>query len=141
MSRLQRISLVLVLVWLGALTLRLAFTARLGHDDIEHLHTAWLMLQGQQPFIDFFQKQSPLLWWLLLPLVSLAEGDLAIAVFLGRSLMALALAASVVAIWLLAREALRRKSMAPAALLLLGASPAVLYNLLVIRPDMRIQPT
>jgi hypothetical protein len=135
MTRLQRISLFLVLAWLATLTLRLAFTARIGHDDIEHLHTAWLMLQGQQPYLDFFQKQSPLLWWLLVPLLSFAEGDLAIALFLGRGLMLIALVASSTAVWLLAREALRRKGLAHASLLLLWASPVVLYNLLVIRPD------
>jgi hypothetical protein len=135
MTRLQRIFLFLVLAWLATLTLRLAFTARIGHDDIEHLHTAWLMLQGQQPYLDFFQKQSPLFWWLLIPLLSFADGDLAIALFLGRGLMLVALAASSTAIWLLAREALRRKGLAHAALLLLWASPVVLYNMLVIRPD------
>ncbi|MFH1861287.1 MAG: hypothetical protein ABH878_00610, partial [bacterium] len=32
------------------------------HDEVEHWHVAWLMEQGQQPFKDFFEHHSPLLW-------------------------------------------------------------------------------
>lgn len=35
------------------------------HDEIEHLHAAWLMHQSQQPFTDFFEHHTPLLWNLI----------------------------------------------------------------------------
>ncbi len=38
-------------------------------DDVEHLHSAWLVYQGQIPYIDFFQHHNPLMWYLFAPLV------------------------------------------------------------------------
>ena len=29
-------------------------------DDVEHLHSAWLVFQGQVPYKDFFQHHNPL---------------------------------------------------------------------------------
>jgi hypothetical protein len=135
MTRLQRAGLGLLLAYLVALTVRLALTARLGHDDIEHLHSAWLMVQGQQPFLDFFQKQSPLFWWMLAPVVQLSQGSLSAAVFLGRGMMLLVLASSVWAVTLLARQCCQHRRYGVAAVVITLASPVLLYNLLVIRPD------
>ena len=38
-------------------------------DDVEHLHSAWLVFQGKVPYIDFFQHHHPLLWYVFAPLV------------------------------------------------------------------------
>ncbi len=35
------------------------------HDEVEHWHAAWLMSQGQQPYVDFFEHHCPQLWNLL----------------------------------------------------------------------------
>lgn len=37
------------------------------HDEVEHLHSAWLMSQGLLPFRDFWQHHLPTLWILLAP--------------------------------------------------------------------------
>lgn len=42
--------------------------ARYDHDDVEHLHAAWLVRQGLLPFLDFFEAHQPPLWYLLAPL-------------------------------------------------------------------------
>lgn len=47
-------------------------------DDIEHLHSAWLVLQGKIPYIDFFQHHNPLMWYLFAPLLSYFAYDLAV---------------------------------------------------------------
>lgn len=47
-------------------------------DDVEHLHSAWLVFQGEIPYRDFFQHHNPLLWYLFAPLVGFFAYDLAI---------------------------------------------------------------
>lgn len=50
---------------------RLAFVwvKPLANDEIEHLHSAWLVSKGLVPFRDFFQHHPPFFWWVLaLPL-------------------------------------------------------------------------
>lgn len=38
-------------------------------DDVEHIHSTWLVFQGYVPYQDFFQHHNPLLWYLFAPLV------------------------------------------------------------------------
>lgn len=33
-------------------------------DEFEHLHSAWLVSQGQTPYVDFFQHHTPLFYYL-----------------------------------------------------------------------------
>lgn len=47
-------------------------------DDVEHLHSAWLVFQGKIPYIDFFQHHNPLLWYVFAPLVGHFAYDLII---------------------------------------------------------------
>ena len=70
----------------GALCLAVAAMAvlmscgkQIDSDEIEHLHTAWLMVNGQLPYVDFHQHHPPALWWLLAPLTRLVtHGTVAI---------------------------------------------------------------
>lgn len=47
-------------------------------DDVEHLHSAWLVFQGYIPYQDFFQHHNPLMWYLFAPLVGWLAYDLTI---------------------------------------------------------------
>ncbi len=47
-----------------------AATIRVDSDEVEHLHCAWLVSQGLTPYRDFWQNHSPLLYYLLAPLVA-----------------------------------------------------------------------
>ena len=47
-------------------------------DDVEHLHSAWLVFQHKIPYIDFFQHHHPLLWYLFAPLVGFFAYDIVI---------------------------------------------------------------
>ncbi len=40
-------------------------------DNIEHIHSSFLVFQGNVPYRDFFQHHNPLLWFLFAPLVGL----------------------------------------------------------------------
>ena len=45
-------------------------------DDVEHLHSAWLVFEGKIPYIDFFQHHNPLLWYLFAPLLGFFAYDI-----------------------------------------------------------------
>ena len=39
-------------------------------DNVEHLHTSWIIWMGNIPYKDFFQHHNPLMWYLSAPLVA-----------------------------------------------------------------------
>lgn len=45
-------------------------------DDIEHLHSTWLVYSGQIPYVDFFQHHNPLLWYIFSPLAGYLAYDI-----------------------------------------------------------------
>jgi hypothetical protein len=47
-------------------------------DDVEHLHSTWLVFQGKVPYVDFFQHHNPLLWYLFAPLVGFFAYDITV---------------------------------------------------------------
>lgn len=63
--------------WIGGMILFavglawFAWSSTYDHDEIEHLHAAWLISQGQLPFRDFMEHHHPALWYLLAPIVRL----------------------------------------------------------------------
>jgi len=126
---------ILIMAYLAVWMLRLGLTSQVGHDDVEHIHTAWLMNQGLAPFTDFFQKQSPVFWHLLRPLVALSGDSFATVLLLARGLMLLFLALTVAGATALARSLVSRSNRALICPALLLASPVLLYNLAVVRPD------
>lgn len=44
-------------------------------DNIEHIHSSFLVAQGLVPYRDFFQHHNPLLWYLFAPLTKLFAYD------------------------------------------------------------------
>lgn len=61
----------ILLALLGAAALWGAWHWSFDHDEVEHLHAAWLVAQGARPFVDFFEHHHPTLWYLAAPLVGL----------------------------------------------------------------------
>ncbi|MDD4702444.1 MAG: hypothetical protein PHI96_09510, partial [Desulfovibrio sp.] len=57
----------------------------LDHDEYEHLYSAYLMLQGQIPYRDYFQHHHFLYWILLAPFVKNFP-DTSHLLYIGRSL-------------------------------------------------------
>ncbi|MBB5143195.1 ArnT family glycosyltransferase [Desulfovibrio intestinalis] len=62
----------------------------LDHDEYEHLYSAYLMLQGQIPYRDFFQHHHFLYWIFLAPFVKNFP-DTYYLLYIGRSLSLCAL--------------------------------------------------
>lgn len=65
------------------------YVVNYGHindDEIEHLHSSWLVYKGNIPYKDFFEHHTPLLWYLLSPLFVILTDDTGV-VSAGRYIM------------------------------------------------------
>lgn len=105
------------------------------HDEVEHWHAAWLMHQGQRPFLDFFEHHSPLLWNLLRVYYTLAGENFAI-IPVSRALTILIFALT---IWLAYRIAGRWTSQEGAWIAALGF-PMFSFSLLLAHLFVRGDP-
>ena len=54
-----------------ALTLVLSIFRFLNDDEVEHVHSAWHVLNGALPYVDFFEHHHPLLWYVLAPVLAI----------------------------------------------------------------------
>jgi len=86
-----------------ALRLPLLVNARLGSDEVSHLHSAWAIAQGQVPYRDFWQMHPPLLYYLMAPVFALMGEDLRI-IYVGRGLMLLCILLILLQLYRIARE-------------------------------------
>ena len=59
----------LLVVALVGLVLFHAWYSQFNHDEITHLHGAWLIAQGQKPYADFLEQHHPMLGYLFAPAV------------------------------------------------------------------------
>jgi len=105
------------------------------HDEVEHWHVAWLMHQGQQPFQDFFEHHSPLLWNLLRTYYVLVGENYGI-ILASRALMVIVFALT---IWLIYRIARRWVSPGAAWIAALGF-PTFSLGLLLAHLFVRSDP-
>ncbi len=64
--------LVLVAVFYA---LALAYVPTQNGDNIEHIHSGFLVALGQVPYRDFFQHHNPLMWYLFAPVMKLFAYD------------------------------------------------------------------
>jgi len=106
----------------------------LDHDETEHLHSAWLVSQGDVPYRDFAENHNPPLWSLLAPLLPESQSPRD-AVLAGRAVMAGCSLLSLVLAGLLARRIAGRRAMWLAPLLLAVCTYWSVYSV-QIRPDV-----
>jgi len=50
------------------------------HDELEAVHTAWKILQGERIYVDFFQHHHPLLYFLLVPLLAVFKENVTVLI-------------------------------------------------------------
>ncbi|KKP59529.1 MAG: hypothetical protein UR53_C0001G0029 [Candidatus Magasanikbacteria bacterium GW2011_GWC2_34_16] len=139
-SRMSRLTLVLVLVLAVTAFAVTQSVLHMGvsHDTVEHLHSAWLYSQGERPYFDFFQKQGPILWVMLQPVLELAEEDPGRAVMNGALFMSIFFVITLLGMYFLAKEVLPRGVDGKWALLaptIAIASPTLVGNFMAVRPD------
>jgi hypothetical protein len=118
-----------------AIILALAAFRFFDGDEIEHVHSAWYVLQGAVPYVDFFEHHHPLLWYLLAPaLAAFPEAaSTMIAIRLAFFLLVPAIA------WVtyrLARECGAARDAAWLCVFLLLSMTTFAYVAIEIRPDV-----
>jgi 4-amino-4-deoxy-L-arabinose transferase-like glycosyltransferase len=104
------------------------------HDEVEHLHAAWLVSQGQTPYHDFFEQHHPPLFYLLAPLAGVLQGSPRALVFAARALNLMLLGVVLAVFTALVRPLLRDRRSAWAPLLLVGCF-FFARNSMEVRPD------
>ncbi|MGH7892687.1 MAG: hypothetical protein ACREN0_10485, partial [Thermodesulfobacteriota bacterium] len=70
-------------------------------DELEHVHTAWKIAQGQEIYVDFFQHHHPFFDYMITPVIN-TYGSTADTLFAGRYVMLLLTACILALTYLLA---------------------------------------
>ncbi len=107
---------------------------RLYIDEVEHIHSSWLITQGLVPYRDFFQHHHPLLWYLLLPLVKFINSDVTLHLA-GRWLMFAGSCCTLFFTKKIAELFIKQKVIVRTALLFTLANPVFILKS-DIRPDV-----
>ncbi|MCE5215936.1 hypothetical protein LLH03_02790 [bacterium] len=103
-------------------------------DEMEHMHSSWLVGHGLLPFRDFWQHHSPLLWILLGPVVRLLGHTGIVCDFARVVAFSVSALGCVLVVFLARRLARVPVTVACTAFLCLGlASPLEFHDL---RPDL-----
>ena len=103
-------------------------------DDVEHLHSAWLVFNGKVPYNDFFQHHNPLLWYIYAPLLGFMAYD--IAVFdVVRIISTLILFLNLYIIWLIVKRFMSNSYMASLISIASIFPSYVIYSGQDFRPD------
>ena len=118
-----------------ALTLALSIFRFLDADEMEHVHSAWHVLNGAVPYVDFFQHHHPLLWYVLAPMIALA-GESAATLVLLRLVFFLLTLAIAWATYRFARECQASREAAWLSVCLLLSMTTFVYVAIEIRPDV-----
>ena len=56
-------------------TIIVAYIPTMNGDNIEHVHSSYLVAMGQVPYRDFFQHHNPLMWYVFAPIVKMFAFD------------------------------------------------------------------
>lgn len=134
-SRWRNPETVVGLLLLLSLVIRFLLTLfrRFNVDEFQHLHAAWMIHLGFQPYVDFWENHAPLLYYLSAPLLALL-GDGIHSIFLFRFAHSIAGLAIAMVVYKLARLDYDR-STAILAALVLSFSEIYLQKTIEIRPD------
>ena len=103
------------------------------HDEIQHLHAAWMVGQGARPFVDFMEQHHPTLWYALAPMAGVIESPHSM-VFVARSIGIAGLAIFMALFFAASRLLFPRVTAFWPALMLL-ASFTFTRNMVEVRPD------
>jgi hypothetical protein len=132
----ERVLLIVFLVPLAisfGFRLLLLYNRWFDDDEYEHLHYAWMVMNGYLPYRDFFENHPPGLWYLLAPLAWLFD-ESPVYLFAGRMAMFLLTVTICFMVYKLASTGPTRA--APLfAILLLNVELTFATKTLEVRPD------
>ncbi len=106
-----------------------------SHDEFEHIHTSWKMLQGQKIYVDFFQHHHPFLSYLLVPVISVF-GETAASIHASRFLMYLMMLGMLFVTYLIAMRSFGNREIAVISVILTSTVAAFYGEAIEVRPDV-----
>ncbi|MCL4243840.1 MAG: glycosyltransferase family 39 protein [Candidatus Dadabacteria bacterium] len=120
-----------ILVTLAFFSISKGFDA----DEIEHMHTTWLIWQGKEIYVDFFQHHHPFLSYMLVPVVNTFGGS--VETIMASRLIMLAFALAILFVtWLIAKRVFGRREIAVASIILTATMGSFYMKAIEIRPDV-----
>ena len=105
-----------------------------SHDEFEHIHTAWKILQGQEIYVDFFQHHHPFLDYLLVPIIYIF-GDTTTSIFVSSYLMLLMVGGILTVTYFLALRLFKNSEIGLISLILTSTVVAFYGKSITVRPD------
>ncbi len=129
-----------LLLWgmLGGILVTLAFfsiSKGFDPDEIEHTHTTWLIWQGKEIYVDFFQHHHPFLNYMLIPVVS-TFGASVETIMVNRHIMLVFALAILFVTWLIAKRVFGRGEIAVTSVILTATIGSFFTKAIEIRPDV-----
>ena len=118
-----------------AITLALSVFRFFDGDEIEHVHSAWHVLDGAVPYVDFFEHHHALLWYLLAPALAMLP-EAASTMIVIRLAFFVLVPATAWATYQLARECGAARDAAWLSVCLLLSMTTFAYVAIEIRPDV-----
>ena len=104
-------------------------------DELEHVHTAWKIAQGQEIYVDFFQHHHPFFDYMITPVIN-TYGSTADTLFAGRYVMLLLTACILAVTYLLALRVFKNPEVGLLSLILTSVFTAFFEKSIEIRPDV-----
>lgn len=106
-----------------------------SHDEFEHIHTSWKMLQGQRIYVDFFQHHHPFLSYMLVPVISIF-GETTASIFAARNLIFIILCAILAVTYLIALRIFGNREIGVISIILTSSFAAFYGEAIEVRPDV-----
>ena len=104
-------------------------------DEIENLHTAWKIVQGQEIFVDFFQHHHPFFDYLITPIIR-TFGDTVDSIFVSRYFMLMLIACILITTYLLSLRIFKNSEVGIISLILTSTDITFYMKSIEIRPDV-----
>jgi len=134
----DRLWLVLLWVMFVAILVHLLFYIHyrwFAIVEVEHIHTAWLILQGKELYVDSFQHHHPLLNYLLVPVISIF-GDTMNTIFFCRYMMVLMMGGILATTYFMARMIFKSSEVGLISIILTSTIVVFYGDIIKIRPDV-----
>jgi len=118
-----------------ALILMHSYNRWFSHDEFEHIHTSWKMLEGQKIYVDFFQHHHPFLSYLIVPVIAVF-GETTASMFASRFLMFIMLSGILLVTYLIAMREFGKREIGVISMILTSTVVVFYGEAIKVRPDV-----
>ena len=130
----------LIILWIifGGILVSLLFYSQskeFDKDELEHIHTAWKILQGQEIYIDFFQHHHPFFNYLLVPVID-NVGSTVDSILASRYLMLFMMICIIAITYFLSLRIFKNSEIGVISIILTSTVVTFYMKSVEIRPDV-----